>query len=474
MTSYALKLRFGTATFAIAAGLSALPAAAAAQTAPPPATTAGAPDQSGSTIVVTGSRIRRDPLDQAQPGTFVDRADIDRTGLTSTAEVLQRLPGSGGALNSRFNNSGNFGNPPDGGGVGAGAAEVDLRYLGSRRVLVLVDGLRYVNGASASGVPGSIDLNSIPESMIDRIEVLQSSASAVYGSDAIAGVVNIITRRQQNDLRVTAQLGAFGEGDGWTQNYGISWGTGTSDSATRIVIGFNYVKQDSVSSGDRSISLFPTPGTTACDSSCSSGTPNGRFIVLGNNLTLRHPVLTGRPVFNPANPTDPNSDFRGFVTADRFNFAPYNFIQVPIERYGGFVNFTQELSPDINLNVHGIYNRRNSSNQAAPLPLFVGPDAGNGNLLDRITIDASNPFNPFGTLRSGVNLDGTPNGQVPNYNFIGRRVVENGPRRYDQQVDTYYVAATLDGGFEMFGHDWNWDVNALWGRNSAKQEVHGN
>jgi iron complex outermembrane receptor protein len=72
---------------------------------------------------------------------FVDREAIDRTGLTSVADVLQRLPSSGGALNSRFNNSGNFGNPPDGGGVGAGAAEVDLRYLGSKRVLVLVDGL---------------------------------------------------------------------------------------------------------------------------------------------------------------------------------------------------------------------------------------------------------------------------------------------------------------------------------------------
>ena len=233
------------------------------------------------TIVVTGSRIRRDPLDQDQPVIFVDRADIDRTGLTSTAEVLQRLPGSGGALNSRFNNSGNFGNPPDGGGVGAGAAEVDLRYLGSRRVLVLVDGLRYVNGASASGVPGSTDLNSIPEGMIERVEVLQDGASSIYGSDAIAGVVNIITRTQQDGFVASAQLGVFDDGDGFSQNYGLSWGMGSRDSRTRFVIGVNYVKQDAVSSADRAISLFPTPGATACDNTCSSGTPNGRFIVLG-------------------------------------------------------------------------------------------------------------------------------------------------------------------------------------------------
>ena len=152
-------------------------------------------------IIITGSRIRRDPLDQDAPVTFVDQADIDKTGLNSINEVLQRLPSAGGGFNGKFNNSGNFGNPPDGGGVGAGAAEIDLRYLGSKRTLVLVDGLRFVNAASASGVPGSVDLNAIPESMIERVEVLQDGASAIYGSDAIAGVVNIITKKGQDGLR---------------------------------------------------------------------------------------------------------------------------------------------------------------------------------------------------------------------------------------------------------------------------------
>jgi iron complex outermembrane receptor protein len=449
MISPSTRARLGCAVIAIAA---ATASPAFAQPGAPPAGNAASQDDTN--VVVTGSRIRRDPLDQSQPVVFVDRADIDRTGLTSTAEVLQRLPGSGGALNSRFNNSGNFGNPPDGGGVGAGAAEADLRYLGSRRVLVLVDGLRYVNGASASGVPGSIDLNTIPEGMIDRVEVLQAGGSAIYGSDAISGVINIITRQQQNGFVASAQLGTFGEGDGFSQNYALSWGTGNSDSGTRLVIGVNYVKQDEVSSADRSISLFPTPGTTACDSSCSSGTPLGRFIVLGQDLTLIAPVLNRSPVL---------ADYRNWAgNPDRFNFAPFNLIQVPLERYGGFVNFTQELGANVNLRVRAIYNRRNSANQAAPLPLFVGPDAGNGNLLDTITIDATNPFNPFGTLGPGT------------YNFIGRRVVENGPRRYEQQVDTYYVGASLDGHFQMLGHDWYWDVNGVWARNRAQQEVHGN
>ena len=120
-------------------------------------------------------------------------------------DVLQRIPSAAGGLNTKVNNSGNLGNPPDGGGVGAGSATIDLRYLGANRTLVLVDGLRFVNGTSASGIPGSVDLNTIPINMIDRIEVLQAGASPLYGSDAIAGVVNVITVQQQRGLRASAQ-----------------------------------------------------------------------------------------------------------------------------------------------------------------------------------------------------------------------------------------------------------------------------
>jgi iron complex outermembrane receptor protein len=451
-------LRFGGASFALATALLAAPALAQPSTTTPDeplqesATAAARTDE---TIVITGSRIRRDPLDQAQPITFLDETDIARTGLTSAADVLQRLPSSGGALNSRFNNSGNFGNPPDGGGVGAGAAEVDLRYLGSKRVLVLVDGIRYVNGASASGVPGATDLNSIPESMIERIEVLQDGASAIYGSDAIAGVVNIISRKEQKGFRASAQLGVMSEGDGFTRNLQLSWGTGKLDSGTSLVVGGNYVKQDGISSAGRDISLFPTPGTTACDNSCSSGTPNGRFILLGQDLTLKAPVIGRNPTL---------ADFRPFAGApDRFNFAPYNFIQTPLERYGLFANLRQELGDFAAFSLKGVWNRRNSKNQAAPLPLFVGPDAGNGNLLDTISIHSTNPFNPF-----GVTLGPS------NYAFIGRRVVEGGPRRYNQKVETWYVTATVDGRFQVGDRDWYWDVNAAYGRNKAEQTVFGN
>src|SRR3546814_8012403 len=121
------------------------------------------------TVTVTGTRIKKAELESQVPVQVLTREDIDRSGFTSVADIVQNLTASGAALNTKFNSSGNFGFPPDGGGVGAGAATVDLRHLGSKRVLVLVDGVRWINESSASGVGSSVDLNTIPLSIIDRI-----------------------------------------------------------------------------------------------------------------------------------------------------------------------------------------------------------------------------------------------------------------------------------------------------------------
>lgn len=451
-----------TSVLALAATL-LLPAAAFAQAAPEQTPADTAASSATGDIVVTGSRIRRDPLDNPSPVTIVDEAAIAKTGLSSVADVLQRIPAAAGGLNSRFNNSGNSGNPPDGGGVGAGSASIDLRYLGAKRTLVLVDGLRYVNGASASGIPGTVDLNSIPDVMIQRVEVLQSAASALYGSDAIGGVVNIITRSGQKGFRASAQYGQFlGKNDGGTQNYQLSWGGG----AERIHLdaGIFYTKQDDVSARDRSISQFPNPGQTTCDipnGGCSSFTPLGRFVVNGQNMTLRGPVIGRRPVYDPTLTT---GDYKPFTNGDRFNFAPFNYLLTPNERYGGFANARAEFADWFNVRVRTVWNHRQSQNQAAFLPLGIGPDVGNGNLLDTITIDASNPYNPF-----GVSL-------VPgqNYNAIYRRLVEAGQRTYNQTVDTWSVTGTIDGKFQLFGRNWYYDANAVLATNDAHQLFTGN
>ena len=437
---------------------------AQAQTASPPVSAETA--ESGD-IIVTGSRIRRDPLNQDSPVTTLDQSSLAQTGLTSIADILQRLPSAAGGLNTKVNNSGNIGNPPDGGGVGAGSAEIDLRYLTAKRTLVLVDGLRFVNGASASGIPSTVDLNTIPANMIERIEVLQSGQSPLYGSDALAGVVNIITKSSQKGLQASAQFGTFRQGDGHTQDYNASYGI--KGDTTSVVFGASYVKQEAVRTSNRAGSQFPNPGQTSCTDAiggCSSAPVLGRYDVNGQSLTLRAPVIGRRPVYDP---TLVGGDFTNFTSAARFNFSPFNYFLTPSERYGGFVNIKQELSSSVNLRVKAIYSHRTSQNQAAFLPLFIGPDAGNGNLLDTITIDASNPFNPFGTLSAG-----NPGDPPANYSTVRRRLVEAGQRTYTQNVNTLSITGGLDGSFAVGAHKWYWDVNAVIGFNDAKQSFTGN
>lgn len=451
----------GAAGAALVIALALGPTGASAQSIETPATS---PATSGSSdVVVTGSRIRRDPTDQDKPVITVDQRAIAQTGLTSVADVLQRLPSAGGGLNTKVNNAGNIGGPPDGTGVSSGSAEIDLRYLGAKRTLVLVDGLRYVNGSAAGGIPASVDLNTIPINFISRVEVLQSGASPLYGSDAIAGVVNIITKQQQKGLEASGQFGDYRQGDGKTYNFTLDYGVQTPSTGTSVVFGGYYTKQEAVSTANRAISRYPSPyGTSCATGGCSSATPLGRYDVLGQSLTLKAPVIGRTPIY-PA-------DYKPYSSStDSFNFAPYNYLLTPSERYGAWLSFKQELGSDVSLRVKAIYNRRNSTTEAAFLPLFVGPDAGNGNLLDTISVDATNPYNPFGTtLSSGAN--GTP----ANYSTIRRRFVEGGPRTFTQRVDTFSLSATLDGSFMIGSRRWNWDVNGVYGVNDAHQLFTGN
>ncbi len=427
------------------------------------AVTAAASADDANTIVVTGSRIRRDPLNQDSPVVVLDQSALQQTGLSSVADILQRLPSAAGGLFPLLTCACNRGNPPAGGGLGGGSAEIDLRYLSAKRTLVLVDGLRFVSGTSGSGIPATVDLNTIPASSIQRIEVLQSGASSLYGSDAIAGVVNIITKAEQEGLQASAQFGTFRQGDGHTQDYNLSYGF--KGSTTRVVFGASYVKQEAVRSRDRTISQFPNPGQTSCTDAvggCSSAAVNGRFLTsFGSQTIATAPDTT--PTF---------AELRRFTSADRFNFAPFQYLLTPSERYGGWLSVKQELSSSVNFRIKAEWNRRNSQNQAAFEPLFIGPDAGNGagSLFDTLSIDRTNPYNPFGVTLSA----GKPGEAPQNYSFIARRLVEAGQRTFNQRVDTMSTTATLDGSFDVGTHKFYWDASAVLGYNDAKQSFTGN
>ena len=413
------------------------------------------PPTEGEVIVVTGSRIG-DPLGKTAPVLTMSREDLERTGLTSVGDILQQLPVSGGAINGKFNSSGNFGFPPDGGGIGAGAVEADLRYLGSKRVLILVDGVRWVNGSSASGIAASVDLNTIPLSIVDRIEVLEDGASPIYGSDAIAGVINIITRKELAGAVASAYTGGFNHGDGFIQKYDVSWGA--TSGKTSIVVGASFLDQRSVYSRDRSISSFVTPNVGACTNFCSGTTPQGRIVYLPPGVTDPKKALDVTLNDGVGTPTVPDS-YHDFTDADRFNFAEYNLVETPSRRIGAFSSVNYKLLPEIN--VHGLasFTNRQSVNQAGPEPLAIGPLAGNGNRMDRIKIDANNEFNPFGyTLDPGTNLL-----------LITHRPIEAGPRKFEQDVNTFYMSGGINGHFDVDDRRFTWDGTVAYGLNRATQ-----
>jgi iron complex outermembrane receptor protein len=419
-----------------------------------------AAEPEGEVIIVTGSRIRTDPLDKQAPVLQLTREELERTGLTSVGDILQQLPSSGGAINGKFNSSGNFGFPPDGGGIGAGAIEADLRYLGSKRVLVLVDGVRWVNGSSASGVSAATDLNTIPLAIIERIEVLEDGASPIYGSDAISGVVNIITRKQFEGAAINAYTGGYHYGDGLTQKYDASYGS--SNDRMSIVVSASYLDQQSIKSVDRELADSPVPNLDNCEAGCSSATPQGRFVFVdpntgaSQNLTLNDRVA-GVASYDPLNPT--GGDFHEFTSADRFNFSPFNLVLTPSKRLGMFSSVTYKLAPRVSFHGKASFTNRESLNQAAPEPLFLGPEGGNGNRMDRISIHATNPYNPF-----GFTLDAATNPFV-----VTRRPLEAGPRRFEQTVNTFYVSGGLGGDFNLGKQRFYWDTTVAYGVNRADQ-----
>ncbi|HET6546679.1 MAG TPA: TonB-dependent receptor [Rhodanobacteraceae bacterium] len=410
-------------------------------------------------IEVTGSRIKKAEVEGQTPVQIITAEDIAATGLGSIGDVIQQLSVSGSSLNTKFNSAGNFGFPPDGGGVGSGSTTISLRNLGAKRTLILVDGLRWVSESSASGVSAAVDLNTIPASIVDHIEILTDGASSLYGSDAIAGVVNIITKKKQDGAGVHAYYGNYSTGDGETWSGDVSLG-GSGDRWEFFMDASQY-NQNRISAADWEQSFFPVPGTGLDNG--SSATPNGRFVfaapndfgglcpdsfcnLSGNGTTAGTPAL---------------GDFHQWSDADRFNYAPFNLLLTPSKRKAIFAQGSYRLTDHVNWTMKALYNTRDSVNEAAPEPIFLGSEGATGGLSDHVGVDVTNPYNPF-----GITLD--PNGLL-----IGRRPIEGGPRVFSQSVDTRYFSTGVNGDFSAGDRDFYWDVNYVNSENKATQTVTG-
>ena len=420
-------------------------------------------------ILVTGSRLRQDPLEARNPIQVLTYEDFERSGDVNFAEYLQRLPANGSAINRTNNSSGNLVPAADGSGYGAGSVQIDLRYLQAKRTLVLVDGRRWVRNSSASGVGGSIDLNTIPQNAIESIEVLLDGASTIYGSDAIGGVVNIITKSDYDGVQASAYYGQYGEGDGTGTNFEFS--VGSNSDRSRILAAIAFTDQEGVLAADREISRFPLPGF---ESGLSSWTPQGVWFFtneLGKfvGVTLNDGVVNsgasngGLPVYDPANPA--SGDFHAFTLADRYNWQPPNAAITPSRRVSAFVKGEYDVASQVTARFMAAFTNRESRSQAAPNPISFGPGSGGDIYTENVVIPADQEYNPFGVQLGGA--DG-----ITSF-FMARRAVELGPRIFEQGVNTSHVSGGLDGTFEAAGNDWYWDVTAGLFKSDAVEEQRG-
>ncbi len=382
-------------------------------------------------IVVTGSRIARAELESDSPLALVSSADIARTGLVNVGDVLSNLSATDGGglrpITTATNGS-------------DGASQISMRNLGAERTLILVDGRRWVTDGDAT-----VDLQTIPTSMIERIEVLKDGASAIYGSDAVAGVINIILKKEFEGVQLDAYYGATSKGDGAQDNYGITFGT--SNDRGNVVLGLNYSSQEEIMAGDRRISRVPVFGCAdpANYSFCGSSAPAyGRFFT---GVTADGGGSFGSVTLNPGQDGAEASDFVPWTNAARYNFAPVNYLQQPVERTNIFASTNYDLSDNIEIYGKAVYTKRESSQQLAQVPLFLEPENAPGAVFGNgpqwsIPVTVDNYFNPFGT-------------QV---NASGLRMIALGPRNPNYDYDTYGINLGLRGDFELFARSWSWDV----------------
>lgn len=436
--------------------------------------------QEDERIVVTGSRIERPNLNSATPINTFNAAQIELSGAVNTAELLRTLPATGvsglTSTNSNFTTT------------ASGLNTLNLRNLGASRTLVLVNGRRFV-----AGVPGStaVDFNSIPTEFVERIDVVTGGASAIYGSDALAGVVNIILRDDFEGVLVSGQAGISDEGDNETYRANITMGSTFADGRGNTTGSYTFSTSNGVYARDRegydtdgfSCVFFGCPGADWQQDIIpfySSFSERGRIIVPGNgNWVFDERDGTTRP-FQSAN--GDGSELDGF------NRMAYRAIAVPTERHN-FSNFTRyEHSPLLNFYMEATYASTQTQSRLEPFPLGSDNIYG-GNLAQFVDTDNDgiadasnfgvpilNPLVPEGirdAARAGADFDNDGVQDIADEDLVvgfARRTTELLNRGAFNRRQTARVVVGMDGDFS---DSWSYDVSMNLGRTTQAQQSTG-
>lgn len=365
-------------------------------------------------VVVTGSRIKGSEFDSASPVTIVTSEAIFDSGISNVEDILQEMTASAGPAGNSTNAYWTSN--------GYGTAQTNLRGMGINRTLVLLNGRRVVNGGT--GANSSVDLNMIPTALIERIEVLKDGASAVYGADAVAGVVNIITKKNFNGAVLDVKYGATTESDGENGEFNLLFG-GDYDKGN-VVVNLSYVESGKVLQSDRyDCPLWEVDNGLECFG--SSHTIGGRANFNdGTEIQFNQVVGGDGDFYEP---------YDGAIHG--FNWFPYLNAVSPMDRVNVAAFGTYEFSESVNLFAEVIYANRQGEQIVTPRRIANTP------------VTAAFPYNPTGedlTLKR-------------------RRMIEMGAPYFFQETDTIRIVTGLEGKFE---NGWRWDVAGNYGRNTGR------
>jgi iron complex outermembrane recepter protein len=409
-------------------------------------------------VVVTGSRIPQPNLTSAAPVSVVTNADIKAQGATRIEDVVNTLPQAFASQGSTISNG------------ASGTATVNLRGLGSSRTLVLIDGRRLVPGDPGTS---AADLNFIPSTLVDRVDVLTGGASAVYGADAVAGVVNFVMMKNFQGVKIDAQYNTYqhdnGNGpaaaavtahsyalpsssvsDGRGYEVSAIIGANAADGKGNVTAYATYRQINPVLEAGRDYSACTLSDSNSASYFCSGSSTSfpGRFRFV-DAVTLAAVSRT----------LGPGGTFVPYVGAvNAYNFGPLNYFQRPDERYtfGAFAHY--EISPKADVYSQIMFADDDSVAQIAPGGIFLngGPIGVNGGSW---AVNCDNPLIPAGELTALCGANAGVAGTVANVN-IGRRDVEGGPRANDIRHTEYRLLIGLKGDLDKV---WSYDAYTQYG-----------
>lgn len=422
-------------------------------------------------VVVTGTRIQRQDYTATSPVVTIAADALQQAGTVQIDTVLNQLPQLVPSLSTSSNNPSSTG--------GAGQALVDMRGLGPSRTLVLLDGTRL----TPSHPNGQIDLNTIPAALIDNIEILTGGASSVYGSDAIAGVINLKLKQDFEGVQIDTQYGQTAESDGETLAVDVTLGGNFADGRGNAVLAISYDDRKSILAGNRPFGQF-TFGPDLLPLG-SATTPEGRYDRTLANLPTQaaidavfagYGVAAGTVLANDnlgfnsdgtlfditGTANYRGEEFIGFNPANfTYNFAPVNYLLLPLERRQIFASGTYSVldTDDSSVQAYArvMYTTYQAEQQLAPTPI-----AG-------LAVPVTNPNIPadMATLLASR--------ADPTAPFLFRvRTSAVGPRIGTPSFDVTQALLGFRGDFQAAGRDWNWDLYASWGRTEVTERQQGN